>query len=284
MFTTRFAPSPTGYLHLGHAYSALLAYDAAHRVGGQFILRIEDIDIGRCKPGFEAAIFEDLAWLGVDWCQPVRRQSEHLAQYQARLDKLIELGVVYRCFKTRKEVLLESASASHGLSASNAPSAPYVGQALTSGLEEQMLMDGTPFAWRLSVAACKDYLGPVWRDLACLADGVMTKIEPERLGDVVIARKEFPTSYHLASVTDDAIQGITHVIRGQDLSEAIHIHVLLQALLELPTPVYQHHPLILDQNGNRLAKRDKAKTLRDMRGQGVTPTQIRLQIGLHHEH
>jgi glutamyl-Q tRNA(Asp) synthetase len=266
-FVTRFAPSPTGYLHLGHAFSALQAFDAAQAAGGRFLLRIEDIDAGRRRPEFEAAIYEDLAWLGLTWETPVRRQSEHLADYLAALDRLIARGVVYRCFRTRKEILAASLNAPHGAE-DLAPGGPAPDEA-------ELLAAGRPFAWRLSLARARAHLGSVCDELKVEADGLRVKAQLERLGDAVLARKDFPASYHLASVCDDALQGITDVIRGEDLREAAHLHVLLQALLGLAHPRYRHHRLILGPNGKRLAKRDQAQTLRELRRSGRTPTDIR---------
>lgn len=272
MFVTRFAPSPTGLLHLGHAFSALTAFDAARAAGGRFILRIEDTDVTRSRREFEAAIYEDLAWLSIIWEQPVRRQSEHMSDYANALNRLIALGVMYRCFKTRKDLLAGIASAPHG------PELAYRSAALVSELEAAKIAAGEPFAWRLSLDRCRTVLGK--RNLTAVIDGTLTQIDASVIGDAVLARKEFPASYHLACVLDDAAQGVTHVIRGEDLSDAPHLHVLLQALLDLPTPTYQHHKLILDDDGKRLAKRNQSATLRAMREAGITPTEIRARLGL----
>ncbi len=272
MFVTRFAPSPTGYLHLGHAFSALTAFAAAQEAQGAFVLRIEDTDVGRCRPEFEAAIYHDLTWLGIEWNHPPRRQSEHMAEYGAALNTLIDLGVMYRCFKTRKDLLADIAHAPHDTEA------PYKGKALAPNLEAQKLATGEAFAWRLSVDTALTLLGNP--TLTCKIDGVMTPLNPHLIGDAVLARKEFPASYHLASVADDARQNITHVIRGEDLVDAPHLHVLLQRLLGLPTPSYQHHRLILGDDGKRLAKRDQSLTLRAMRDAGQTPRDIRNQLAL----
>ena len=268
-FVTRFAPSPTGYLHLGHAFSALTAFDAARAAAGRFVLRIEDTDQTRCRPEFDAAILEDLGWLGIAWENPVRRQHEHMGEYEAALGTLIDRGLVYRCFRTRKEIMAEIAHAPH------APADVITSAPLTSAQEAERLAAGDAFAWRLSLARCRETLGAGWDGLWFEADGARHKAEPARLGNAIIARKEFPASYHLASVWDDALQGITHVIRGEDLREAAHLHVLLQKLLGLPHPVYQHHALVLDQHGKRLAKRDQAATLRSLREAGKTPGDIR---------
>ncbi len=274
MFVTRFAPSPTGFLHLGHAFSALCAFDAARTANGAFLLRIEDTDAGRCRRDYEAAIYQDLAWLGIEWQDPVRRQSDHMVDYQIALDKLISLGVLYRCFKTRKDILADLASAPHSASA------PYRGQPLSPTEEAVKLNSGDAFAWRLSLVRCQIHLGERWRTLGFEADGVWTAVNTSLVGDAVIARKEFAASYHLASVHDDALQGVTHVIRGRDLINAPHLHVILQTLLDLPTPIYCHHDLILDKNGQRLSKRNQSATLASLRATGMTPKNVRAQIGL----
>jgi len=273
VFVTRFAPSPTGYLHKGHAYSGLTAHEAARTAGGRFLLRIEDIDATRCRPEYEAAIYEDLAWLGLAWEQPVRRQSEHLAEYDAALDRLIAKGVVYRCFRTRSELQNEFAAAPHGAMEA------FRGEPLPPEEEAQRLAAGQSYAWRLSLEKAEALLGG-FSGLTYFVDGEgWTTARPEVGGDIVLARKDVRTSYHLASVVDDALQGVTHVIRGVDLVDAAHVHRLLQALLDLPTPVYRHHPLILAPDGKRLAKRDKAETLRSLRERGVTPADIRRELG-----
>lgn len=269
-FVTRFAPSPTGYLHLGHALSALTAFDAAREAGGRFLLRIEDIDQGRARAEFDAAIFEDLAWLGITWDEPVRRQSEHMAGYQAALETLIERNLVYRCFRTRAEIAETIASAPHGASDDM-----FRGEALPADEEAAKLEAGEAFAWRLSLKKARAALGPAYFTLVFEDETGLVRAEPDKHGDVILARKDFPTSYHLASVWDDALQGVTHVIRGEDLREAAHLHVLLQKLLELPQPVYRHHRLMLGEDGKRLAKRDQAATLRALREAGKTPDDVR---------
>jgi len=280
-FTTRFAPSPTGMLHLGHAFSALTAFDAARAAGGRFLLRLEDTDFTRCRSEFEAAIVEDLAWLGLTWEEPIWRQSERGAHYRAALQALIERGLVYRCFKTRKEILAGIAHAPH----ETAP--PYRGRPAPPAEEAARLAAGEDFAWRLSLEACRDALGPDWNALSFLEEGRgphgergRLRAEPERLGDVVLARKDTGVSYHLASCLDDAASGVTHVIRGEDLHEAAHLHRLLQALFGWPEPVYRCHPLILGPDGKRLAKRDKAATLAALRSEGVSPAAVRARLGL----
>lgn len=272
-FVTRFAPSPTGYLHLGHALSALTASDAACAAGGRFVLRLEDIDQGRARPEFEQAIYEDLAWLGLEWETPVRRQSEHMGEYAGALQGLIERNLVYRCFRTRKEISDAIASAPHG----EAEEA-FRGEALPSDEEAAKLEAGEAFAWRLSLKKARAALGPAYFTLVFEDETGLVRAQPEKHGDVVLARKDFPTSYHIASVWDDALAGVTHVIRGEDLRDAAHLHVLLQKLLELPQPVYRHHRLVLGEDGKRLAKRDQAATLRAMREAGKTPADIRAEL------
>lgn len=273
---TRFAPSPTGLLHLGHAYSALLNFDAARASRGRFLLRIEDIDATRCKPEFEQAIYDDLAWLGITWEQPVRRQSERLAHYAEKLASLADRGLVYRCFRSRKDIE-EAMSAPHA-----SPGQPFTGAVLSRLEERSNLAEGRPFAWRLSIAACRAALGPAFGELAYVEQtdaGLLTRpADAARFGDVVLGRKDAGTSYHMASVIDDAGQGVTHVIRGEDLREAAGLHRLLQALMGLPAPVYIHHRLITDAAGNRLAKRNKAETLQALRAAGSTPHQLRQQL------
>lgn len=273
-FTTRFAPSPTGYLHLGHAFSALTASDAARAVGGRFVLRIEDIDQGRARPEFESAIYEDLAWLGISWEEPVRRQSAHMADYEGALQSLIDRQLVYRCFRTRKEIAEAIASAPHG-----ELEEAFRGEALSPEEEAAKLDAGESFAWRLSLKKARAALGPTYFALVFEDESGPVRAEPERHGDAVLARKDFGTSYHLASVWDDALQGVTHVIRGEDLQDAAHLHVLLQKLLELPQPAYRHHRLILGEDGKRLAKRDQAATLRALRETGKSPSDVRAMLG-----
>ncbi len=278
---TRFAPSPTGLLHLGHAHSALFAAEKARKAGGRFLLRIEDIDLGRARPEFEDAILDDLAWLGLTWETPVRRQSEHMGDYRDALDELDGLGLLYPCFCTRREIQAEIAGS--GLAPHAQPKGPdgplYPGTCRALGADERARrrQSGAPFALRLdmdaAVAAAGDGLS--WRD----AGRGQVPAAPERFGDVVLARKETPTSYHLAVTTDDARQGVTLVTRGDDLFEATHVHRLLQALLGLPVPDYHHHPLVTGADGRRLAKRDKAATLRALREAGETPQSVRAMAG-----
>ena len=279
---TRFAPSPSGLLHRGHAFSALTASEAPRRHGGRFLLRIEDIDTERCRREFEAAIYDDLAWLGLRWETPVRRQSDHLEDYQRALRRLGDMGLLYRCFRTRKEVLEEIGRAPHG-----PEPAPFQGGPLSRDEEDARLGREEPYAWRLSLDAARARLGHQYDLLAFTAvgerggaDDVMAiEAEPEGAGDVVLARKGLGVAYHLAVVVDDALQGVTQVIRGEDLFEATHIQVLLQRLLGLSTPTYRHHRLLLRPDGRRYAKRDTAETLRTLRESGVTPEQLRAELG-----
>jgi glutamyl-Q tRNA(Asp) synthetase len=278
-FATRFAPSPTGRLHRGHAYSALVAYRAAEQALGRFVLRIEDIDRTRCRTEYEAAIYDDLAWLGLSWETPVLRQSEHLPDYQAVLSGLRERGLVYRCFKTRKEILDDIGRAPHGAVQ------PYRGAPLSSGEEDRRLAAGEPYSWRLSLDAAAaalggfDHLDFVEEGRGPAGEHGVIAARPEIAGDVVLARKDLGVAYHLAVVVDDGRQGITHVIRGDDLFEAAHIQRLLQALLGLGAPTYRHHPLLLGPDGKRFAKRDRAETLADLRARGVDVAQLRAELG-----
>ena len=272
MFVTRFAPSPTGYLHRGHALSAFTAYAAAREAGGRLLLRIEDIDATRCRPVFETAILEDLAWLGLAWETPVRRQSDHVDDYQAALSLLQAEGLLYRCFRTRKEVALAMASAPHG------DMEVFVGGPISAAEEAQRLADSEPFAWRLSLSAAAHKLGG-FSSLTFTDNDSPVTARPELGGDAVLARKDVGVAYHLAVVVDDALQGVTQVIRGEDLRDATHIQRLLQALLGLPTPNYRHHPLLLDAEGRRLAKRNNAETLRDLRERGMSAADLRVELG-----
>jgi glutamyl-Q tRNA(Asp) synthetase len=264
-FVTRFAPSPTGRLHLGHAFSALTAFEAAREAGGRFLLRIDDIDATRARPAFEQAIYEDLAGLGLAWERPVRRQSEHLADYVSALERLQAMGVLYRCFRTRRELAQAAQSAPHG------SQTPFTAGPHAPDDEAARLAAGEPFAWRLSVAAARTRLGAAFDRLTAEADGAATPVDPSAAGDVVLARKDVGVAYHLACVVDDAAQGVTCVIRGEDLRDALPMQRLLQALLDLPTPTYRHHPLVLGADGKRLAKRDGAPTLAALREAGTPP-------------
>jgi glutamyl-Q tRNA(Asp) synthetase len=265
---TRFAPSPSGHLHLGHAYAALFAWRLADRPGGRFVLRIEDIDGGRSKADFENAIFEDLHWLGISWSEPVMRQSERGDAYQAALDRLAERDLLYPCFCTRKDILAEI-NRSTGAPHSHGPDGPvYPGICRTVAESERKarIEEGTPYALRLDMAKAVEVAGELtWQDRVRGEQQVRT----ERLGDVVLARKDIATSYHLAVTVDDAAQGVTLVSRGDDLFESTHVHRLLQALLGLDTPEWHHTAMLTDASGKRLAKRDNALTLREMRRNGV---------------
>lgn len=269
---TRFAPSPTGLLHLGHARSALVGWQAAQESGGRFLLRIEDIDIGRCREEFVVAIFEDLAWLGLSWEQPVRRQSHHLADYRAALDTLAQRGLIYPCFCTRADIAA-AATAPHG-----PEGAIYPGTCRHMSDEERArrIAAAEPYAMRLDAGKALASTGPlVWHD-DVVGD---VAADPLSLGDVVLARKDVPTSYHLSVTVDDHLQGITLVTRGVDLFHATHVHRLLQALLGYATPRYRHHALVVDNQGRRLAKRDRAMTLRALRDAGRNPAEIRALAG-----
>jgi len=273
---TRFAPSPTGPLHLGHAHSALFAAKCAKDAGGRFRLRIEDIDSGRCRPEFIDAIFADLEWLGLEWERPVRRQSEHMEDYRTALDRLAARGLLYPCFCTRQAIQAEIARAGH------APHGPdgflYPGTCRTlSAAERARRIDADePFALRLDMAAAVAAAGGLtWRD----RDRGMIAADPAAFGDVVLARKDVPTSYHLAVTVDDALEGVTLVTRGEDLFAATDVHRLLQALLGLPVPDYHHHRLLTDAEGRRYAKRDRSLTIASLRQTGHTAADVRAMAG-----
>ena len=271
---TRFAPSPTGFLHLGHVRSALEGWRAARESGGRFLLRIEDIDRGRCREEYAAAIIEDLTWLGLDWDGPVRRQSEHFDDYRRALEQLDALRVLYPCFCTRREILAEIARAGGAPQGEAGPVYPGSCRQLDLADRAAKQRAGLDFALRLDVTRAVELTGPLeWIEEADGEPHCVTA-DPTVLGDVVLARKETPASYHLAVTVDDASQGVTLVTRGQDLAIATHIHRLLQALLGLPTPRYRHHPLLTDAAGRRLAKRDHAPTIRAMRAAGMRPTEV----------
>ncbi|MGX4807306.1 tRNA glutamyl-Q(34) synthetase GluQRS [Bradyrhizobium guangdongense] len=283
----RFAPSPNGYLHLGHAYSALLNFGRARETGGRLLLRIEDIDATRCRPEYETAIYEDLAWLGITWDVPVRRQSEHLADYRAALEKLSALGLVYPAFESRAEIArLVSAREADGPWPRDPDGAPlYPGNARSLSTDERrrMIASGAPYALRLDMAAaCGRVAGLTWNELGEDPDGERGRVaaRPEVWGDVILARKETSTSYHLSVVLDDALQGVSEIVRGQDLFHATSVHRLLQALLGLPEPAYRHHRLIRDGEGRKLSKSDQATGLRELRAAGVTPAGICQLVGL----
>ncbi|MFN0129609.1 MAG: tRNA glutamyl-Q(34) synthetase GluQRS [Verrucomicrobiales bacterium] len=272
---TRFAPSPTGYLHLGHALAALVAWQAAGRSGGRFILRIEDIDRSRCRPEFESALTDDLRWLGLTWPEPVRRQSEHLDDYTRALDRLLAMNVVYPCFCTRAEIEREVAGMVNAPHGPDGPQYPGTCRHLSETERHDRLATGASHAWRMDVARATALTGPLeWTDRRFGRHQARTDI----LGDVVLARKDIGTSYHLAVVIDDAAQGVTLVTRGEDLLPCTHFHRLLQALLGLPVPDWAHHPLVRDETGRRLAKRNHAATLRHLRHQGLSAVEVRERL------
>ena len=281
MFKTRFAPSPTGRLHRGHAFSALNAWSAAKAAGGRFLLRIEDIDPTRCRPDYEAGILEDLAWLGLDWETPVRRQSDHLDDYAAVIESLRARGLLYRCFRTRKEILNGIGDAPHGAMETVRPG-PHPAQE-----EARLLASGAPFAWRLSLDRAREALGEaVWTGLSFVEEGEGPNgetggvaVSPEAAGDVVLARKDTGVAYHLAVTHDDALQGVTHVIRGNDLFEATHVQRLIQTLMGWPAPTYRHHRLLAGPDGRRYAKRDRSVTLAELRAGGLTAEALRAELG-----
>jgi glutamyl-Q tRNA(Asp) synthetase len=274
---TRFAPSPTGFLHLGHAHSALAGWRRARQAGGRFLLRIEDIDPVRCRPDLAAAIEEDLIWLGIGWDGPVRVQSAHLPDYRGALDVLEARGLLYPCFCTRADIAREiaaSAAAPHG---PDGPLYPGTCRRLPPAERAARVAAGEPHALRLDMG----------RALACVPAGLSFAEEgegrmpchPARFGDAVLARKDIPASYHLCVTHDDALQGVTLVTRGEDLKPATDLHRLLQSLMGWPEPAYAHHRLLTDAAGRRLAKRDRAATLRDLRAGGVTPAAARALAG-----
>jgi len=271
---TRFAPSPTGYLHLGHVRSALAGWRVARGAAGRFLLRLEDIDQTRCRGEYAEAIIEDLIWLGLSWDGPVRRQSEHFDDYRSALDRLEALAVLYPCFCTRREIrdeITRAGGAQHGQSGS-----PYPGTCrdLDPRRRVEKQRSGIDYAVRLDLARALALTGAIeWVEEK--EDGPHRQLaDPAPLGDVVIARKDVPTSYHLAVTVDDAMQGVTLVTRGEDLATATHVHRVLQGLLDLPTPRYHHHELLTDAAGRRLSKRDGALTIRSMRENGIGPAEI----------
>lgn len=277
--TTRFAPSPTGYLHLGHAFAALTAAQA----GARFLLRIEDIDRTRCRPDYQAAIVEDLAWLGLVWEQPVLHQSQRMDAYAAALDALKQCGLLYPCFCTRAEIAEEIAQAADAPSGPDGPHYPGTCRHLSSGDRSERIAAGVPYALRLDAAKAAALVGPLqFTEHGAGPGGEQGKIAVDAalFGDVVLARKETPSAYHLAVVVDDAFQGVDLVTRGNDLFAAAHIQRVLQALLDLPEPAYAHHRLILDESGRKFSKRDHAVTLRSLRASGVTPADILDRLNL----
>ncbi len=271
---TRFAPSPTGYLHLGHVRSALEGWRAAQNAGGRFLLRLEDIDQTRCRDEYATAIMEDLSWLGLIWDGPVRKQSEHFEDYQRALDRLKAIGVLYPCFCTRREIKQEIARAGGAPHTQSGPPYPGICRALSAEQRTEKQRSGRDYALRLDLDRALARTGTLdWFEHR--EDGPRQQLaEPALLGDVVLARKDVPASYHLAVTVDDAIQGVTLVTRGADLAAATHIHRVLQALLGLPTPRYRHHELLTDTTGRRLSKREGAPTIRSMRQSGISAKEI----------
>ncbi len=268
---TRFAPSPTGLLHLGHAFSAWCAWRRTRAAGGRLLLRIEDIDRDRCRPAFEAAILDDLAWLGIDWDGPVRRQSDHFDEYRAVLARLRADGLLYPCFCTRRQIAAEIAAAPGAPQGPAGPLYPGTCRALDAALRQERLAAGAPHAWRLDAAAAARRLPRLaWREEG---RGRMA-VEPLALGDVVLGRKGAPASYHLAACHDDHLQGVTLVVRGCDLLPSTHVHRLLQALMGWNEPAYAHHRLLAAADGRRLAKRDGALSIRALRRAGRTPAEV----------
>jgi glutamyl-Q tRNA(Asp) synthetase len=283
----RFAPSPNGHLHLGHAYSALLNFDLARRSGGTFLLRTEDIDATRCRPEFETAIYEDLAWLGISWEQPVRRQSEHFSDYRDAVEKLSALGLVYPSFESRAEIARLVAERQESgpwpRDPDGAPLYPGTARLLPAEQRRKLFESGTAYAMRLDMASAARLAGDLaWDEQGEGPSGEagIVVAQPLAWGDVVLARKETPTSYHLSVVIDDALQGVTEVVRGHDLFWSTSVHRLLQKLLGLPKPAYRHHRLILDAAGQKLSKSTAATALRELRAAGATPADIRRRVGL----
>ena len=287
LLTFRFAPSPNGELHLGHAYSALLNQQMAARAGGRLLLRIEDIDITRCTPQFEAGIFRDLEWLGLHWERPVRRQSEHFAEYQAVLDRLIAEEVVYPAFMSRGEIrafIAETGRRGWPRDPDGVPLYPPLDKALPARERKRRIAENMPFAWRLDVEAAMARMPGAlsWTEFTDEMMAVTQAIEatPQAWGDVIVARRDISTSYHLAVVVDDALQGVSHVVRGRDLYPATGVQRLLQELLGLPQPRYFHHRLILGPDGRKLSKSFKDTGLAALRDAGMLPQDIELLVGL----
>jgi glutamyl-Q tRNA(Asp) synthetase len=281
----RFAPSPNGYLHLGHALSALLNFDMARQAGGRLLLRIEDIDKARCRPEYEQAIYEDLAWLGIAWEEPVRRQSEHFEDYRAALARLEAQGLVYASFESRAEIaaLVAEREAREPWPCDPDGVPLYPGKARPPEDAQRLIDAGAPYALRLDMAKASARAGGLtWCETGAGPGGETGSVAavPAAWGDVVLARKETPTSYHLSVVVDDALQGVTHVVRGTDLFWSTSAHRLIQVLIGLPAPVYHHHRLVLAADGRKLSKSTKATALRSLREAGATPADIRRMVGL----
>jgi glutamyl-Q tRNA(Asp) synthetase len=283
----RFAPSPNGYLHLGHAYSALLNFDLAQRSGGRFLLRIEDIDPTRCRPEYEAAIYEDLAWLGLSWETPVRRQSEHFGDYRRAVEQLSAQGLLYPAFESRAEIakLVAERDAGGGWprDPDGAPLYSGGGKRLSPDERRRRLESGAPYALRLDMEMAAARVGDLcWTELGEGPNGETGSISarPQAWGDVILARRETPTSYHLSVVIDDALQGVTEVVRGQDLFAATGVHRLLQHLLALPAPTYRHHRLVRDDRGHKLSKSSGSTGLRELRRSGAGAADIRSLLAM----
>ena len=282
----RFAPSPNGYLHLGHAFSALLNFELARQSSGRLLLRIEDIDATRCRPEFEAAIYEDLGWLGISWETPVRRQSEHLSDFREAVEQLSGRGLIYPAFESRAEIarlVAERETASPWpRDPDGAPLYPGAAKSFSVAARRQLIEQGLPYALRLDMAAAVAQAPDLsWVEHGEGPEGEtgIVAARPQAWGDVILARKETPTSYHLSVVIDDALQGVTDVVRGQDLFWSTSVHRLLQTLLGIPQPAYRHHRLILDDFGQKLSKSARATALRELREQGATPADIRRLVG-----
>ena len=287
----RFAPSPNGELHLGHAYSAMLNHDRAREAGGRFLLRVEDIDMARCTPEFEQRIYEDLAWLGLAWEEPVRRQSEHFDDYRSALDGLIAEELVYPAFMSRGEVRSHIAEEEAGgrhwpHDPDGVPLYPGLDRRLSRRERRRRIESGEPFAWRLDIeAAVARAGGPIfWEEQGSGPEGQTGRVRanPAEWGDVVLARKEIPTSYHLSVVVDDALQGVTEVVRGRDLFFATSVQRLLQELMGFPPPAYYHHDLIMGGDGRKLSKSRRDTGIAALRAAGMTPGDIRRIVGLQH--
>jgi glutamyl-Q tRNA(Asp) synthetase len=283
----RFAPSPNGFLHLGHARSVLLNFDLARQGGGRMLLRIEDIDATRCRPEYEQAIYDDLAWLGIVWEQPVRRQSDHLALYSEAVERLTRDSLLYPAFESRAEIarLVEEKDRA-GVwprDPDGAPLYPGIGRILPDHERGRKIRAGAPYALRLDMDAAIARAGPLsWTESGTGPQGETGEVpaRPEQWGDVILARKDTPTSYHLSVVVDDALQGVTHVVRGQDLFWATGVHRLLQAVLGLPQPLYRHHALVLDEAGRKLSKSAQSTALWELRVGGATPADVRRLVGI----
>jgi glutamyl-Q tRNA(Asp) synthetase len=274
----RFAPSSNGYLHLGHAYSALLNYELAREAGGRFLLRIEDIDTERCRLEFEQAIYDDLGWLGLSWEAPVRRQSEHFSDYSRALAKLSTFGLTYPCFCSRGEIMNAVAGRDRWpRDPDGSPLYPGTCKHLAPEERERRMSAGQPAALRIDMEAALAEAGPhlVWHDLGGSGQPRVVAAEPAQWGDATLARKDIPASYHIAVVVDDALQGVTDIVRGEDLFLATSLHRLLQTLLGLPAPVYRHHPLLRDTSGRKLSKSLRAKSLRSLRQEALAPEDVR---------